>query len=116
MIKDVTGIQPDEVKVGKGGVNVTMTHPPSLEGGAGAAGLTKLNWKERSTQICQQITARGYNAKDFGCLDDPDSMKRDGFSWRGHSKMICNRLGTIYDTSVPELCGCPPPTWAGWRP
>ena len=114
VIKDVTGVQPDDIKVGRGGIGISMDAPPSLEGG-GAAGLTKFNWKERSTQICQQITSRGYNAKDFGCLEDPDSMKREGFSWRGHARMICNRLGTIYDSGVPELCGCPPPTWAGWR-
>ena len=115
VIKDVTGVQPDDVKVGKGGVDISVSTPPSLEGD-GAAGLTKFNWKERSTQICQQITARGYSAKEFGCMEDPDSMKKDGFSWRGHARMICNRIGTIYDTSVPELCGCPPPTWPGWRP
>ena len=115
VIKDVTGVQPDDIQVGKGGIGITMTAPPSLEGG-GAAGLTKFNWKERSTQICQQITARGYSAKEFGCFEDPDSMRKEGFSWRGHARMICNRIGTIYDTSVPELCGCPPPTWAGWRP
>jgi hypothetical protein len=29
--------------------------------------------------------------------------------------MICNRLSTVYDSSVPELCGCPPTDWCGWR-
>jgi hypothetical protein len=37
------------------------------------------------------------------------------FSWRGYSKMVCSRIATIYDTGAPEACGCPPPTWAGWR-
>jgi len=73
------------------------------------------DWKTRSKQICQQISARGYTPYEFGCLDDPDNMKRESFSWRGYTKMVCNRLSTIYDPSVPFLCGCPPPTWPGWR-
>ena len=73
------------------------------------------NWKERSKQICAQVKARGYEPYDFGCLTDPDSMRQESFSWRGYTRMICTRLNTIYDTSVPFLCGCPPPTWPGWR-
>jgi hypothetical protein len=73
------------------------------------------SWKERSKQICAQVKARGYEPYDFGCLTDPDSMRQESFSWRGYTRMICTRLNTIYDTSVPFLCGCPPPTWPGWR-
>ena len=96
-------------------------------GGASAGGASKhptdatanspatFDWKERSKQICQQINARGFKPYDFGCLEDPDNMRHESFSWRGYAKMICNRLSTIYDPSVPFLCGCPPPTWPGWR-
>jgi hypothetical protein len=42
-------------------------------------------------------------------------MNRESFSWRGYTKMVCNRVSTVYDSSVPELCGCPPADWPGWR-
>jgi hypothetical protein len=73
-----------------------------------------LDWKERSQQICVAIGKRGYTPGDFGCLP-PDTPVQKNFSYRGYAKMICARLGTLYDTSAPEACGCPPPTWAGWR-
>ncbi|NBP66288.1 MAG: hypothetical protein EBU66_16760 [Bacteroidetes bacterium] len=76
---------------------------------------TPFDWKSRSNEICGQIKARGYNPYDFGCLERPDQMNRESFSWRGYARMICNRISTIYDPSVPTLCGCPPPTWPGWR-
>jgi hypothetical protein len=75
----------------------------------------KFDWKQRSVQICAQISARGMDPNDFGCLANPDSMRQESFSWRGHTRMVCNRLNTVYDTSIPFLCGCPPPTWPGWR-
>ena len=74
-----------------------------------------LDWKDRSNQICQQISKRGLTPYEFGCLADPNDVEPN-FSYRGYAKMVCARLETIYDTSVPELCGCPPPTWSGWRP
>ena len=74
-----------------------------------------LDWKDRSKQICGQIKARGYDPYEFGCLQNPDAMNRESFSWRGYTKMVCNRLSTVYDSSVPELCGCPPTDWPGWR-
>ena len=74
-----------------------------------------LDWKDRSNQICQQISKRDMNPYEFGCLKDPNDVEQN-FSYRGYAKMVCARLETIYDTSVPELCGCPPPTWSGWRP
>lgn len=82
--------------------------------GAGA-GPSQYDWKPRAQQICQQIAARGYNPQEFGCLADPNSVS-GGFSWRGYARMICHRLGTIYEPGVPEACGCPPPNWAGWKP
>jgi hypothetical protein len=75
---------------------------------------TKFDWHERSNFICDAIKKRGLNPDDFGCLK-PDQYVSENFSWRGYSKMICNRLGTSYDTGLPETCGCPPTTWKGWR-
>jgi hypothetical protein len=74
----------------------------------------KLDWKTRSRQICEQITRRGLNQYDYGCMKDDKSVS-ETFSFRGYAKMICNRLSTNYDPGIPELCGCPPPTWDGWR-
>jgi hypothetical protein len=73
------------------------------------------NWKARSKDICGQIEARGMKPGDFGCLGPSDKV-RENFSWRGYTRMVCTRLGTVYDPSIPELCGCPPPSWNGWRP
>jgi hypothetical protein len=74
-----------------------------------------LDWKQRSADICQQISKRGMSPYDFGCLQDPDDVEVN-FSYRGYAKMVCSRLGTVYDPGVPEMCGCPPATWPGWRP
>jgi hypothetical protein len=75
----------------------------------------KLDWKERSQQICDQISKRGLNPYDFGCMKNTDQVN-ESFSYRGYARMICNRLGTHYDTGIPQLCGCPPPSWPGWKP
>ena len=90
--------------------------------GDGQLGISKtsstapatLDWKERSQQICAAIAKRGYTPGDFGCFP-ADTPTQKNFSYRGYARMICSRLGTLYDTSAPEACGCPPPTWAGWR-
>ena len=73
------------------------------------------NWEDRANQICEQITKRGLNGYDYGCLDDPSDVS-ENFSYRGYARMVCSRLETNYDPSIPGLCGCPPPTWPGWRP
>lgn len=73
------------------------------------------DWKTRSKEICLQIQKRGYEPGDFGCLPDDAEVGND-FSYRGYARMVCTRLGTLYDTGAPEACGCPPPTWPGWRP
>ena len=83
----------------------------AMQDGAPAA---TLDWKDRSTQICTAIQNRGLEPGDFGCLADTSAVGK-GFSWRGYAKMVCTRLGTVYDTSAPEACGCPPLTWSGWR-
>jgi len=74
-----------------------------------------LDWKERSSEICEQISKRGMNPYEFGCLQDPDDVDKN-FSFRGYAKMICSRLETVYDPGTPQLCGCPSATWSGWRP
>ena len=88
-------------------------------GGAGAAAGSSaegFDWHKRSIQVCKQIDMRGYKSYDFGCLKDPNVLKDANFSWRGYMRMVCTRLATLYDPSIPELCGCPPPSWQGWRP
>ena len=74
----------------------------------------KFDWHERANFICDSIQKRGLNPGDFGCLKSSDYVG-DDFSWRGYSKMICSRLGTSYDTGLPEVCGCPSFTLHGWR-
>ena len=96
---------------GTTGTRSTGTGAAAIQDGAPAA---TLDWKDRSTQICTAIQNRGLEPGDFGCLTDTSAVGK-GFSWRGYAKMVCTRLGTVYDTSAPEACGCPPLTWSGWR-
>jgi len=108
VISSQTGMTPTHVSAGMGGAP-----PPTAKGAPGPP--STFDWKERSKQICAQVVARGMDPNDFGCLADPDKMNRESFSWRGYTRMVCDRLNTVYDTSVPFLCGCPPQTWPGWR-
>jgi len=78
-------------------------------------GPSVFDWHERANFICDSIQKRGLNPQDFGCLR-PEEYVSDNFSWRGYAKMICGRLATSMDTGLPEVCGCPPATWVGWRP
>jgi hypothetical protein len=82
---------------------------------AASGSTTGFDWKKRSKDICKQIDIRGYKSYDFGCLKDPANLQDENFSWRGYMRMVCTRLATLYDPSIPELCGCPPPSWIGWR-
>jgi hypothetical protein len=108
VVASETGMTPTYVSAGMGGA-------PDVSGKAAPGPPSTFDWKERSKQICAQIVARGMDPNDFGCLADPDKMNRESFSWRGYTRMVCDRLNTVYDTSVPFLCGCPPQTWPGWR-
>ena len=74
----------------------------------------KFNWQERAAQICESIQNQGLNPSDFGCMKNHSKVGSD-FSWRGYSKMVCTRLQTTMDSGLPELCGCPPVSWPGWR-
>ena len=108
VISSVTG-QDAKVSVGMGGA------PSSSGSNSHSTEAPHFDWKARSTQICNQINARGLKAYDFGCLKS-DAVVSDNFSWRGYTRMVCTRLATVYDPSIPDLCGCPPPSWLGWRP
>jgi hypothetical protein len=114
IISDLTGGRGITADVGVSGPGgKSSTDEADADGGGGPE--KPFNWKTRVTHICGQISKRGMNPDDFGCLKNESAEKYQGFSWRGHAKMVCNRLGTVYDPGVPELCGCPPPTWPGWR-
>jgi hypothetical protein len=105
------GVEP-EVSVSSGGVTSSSAKSKSATSNPTPS---TFDWKERSNQICAQIKAREMDPNDFGCLVDPDKMRQESFSWRGYTRMVCDRLNTVYDTSIPFLCGCPPQTWPGWR-
>jgi hypothetical protein len=72
------------------------------------------DWRERSEQIRTNIKRFGMNPADFGCMAEGTVVSPD-FSWRGHTKMVCNRLSTVADPGIPEQMGCPPVSWRGWR-
>jgi len=74
---------------------------------------SRFNWKERAETICDQVKKRGLNPEDFGCIAK-GSLMSPAYSWRGHTKMICGRLGTTMDPDLPIVCGCPPHGWKGW--
>jgi len=75
--------------------------------------LGGLDWKKRTAAICEQIRLRGLDPLDFGCIAKGSSLS-PAYSWRGHAKMVCGRLGATLDPGLPELCGCPPSSWPGW--
>lgn len=72
------------------------------------------DWKERVKVIRENIRKRGLNPADFGCLP-PNAVVSKEFSWRGHARMVCERLQTNYYTGIAEACGCPPLNWPGWN-
>ena len=73
------------------------------------------DWRQRAKNIRESIRSRGLSPSDFGCLTpEQENSVSPTFSWRGYSKMVCNRLGTTMDPGLPEVCGCPPEGWLGW--
>jgi hypothetical protein len=111
VISSVTGQSPTTLNVSMGptsGSGAVTTAPHGAK--------EQFNWKDRSTQICAQIKMRQMDPYEFGCLKDTETVRQNNFSWRGYTKMVCTRLATVFDPSIPELCGCPPPAWIGWRP
>ena len=75
------------------------------------------DWKKRSQEIYENVKKAAMNPADYGF--NPDIYAKGGsaadFSWRGHTKMVCNRLATHVDNAMPEQLGCPPASWKGWR-
>jgi hypothetical protein len=71
------------------------------------------DWKNRTESICDQIARRGLDPLDFGCIAR-GSLMSPAYSWRGHAKMVCGRLGATLDPDLPVTCGCPPQEWKGW--
>jgi hypothetical protein len=74
----------------------------------------KLDWKQRSQEIKEQVRRRGLNPMNFGALPD-DAVVSDSFSWRGYTQMMCARLNTTMDPGLGVTVGCPPQNWSGWR-
>jgi len=72
-----------------------------------------LDWKGRVKGICDQVKLRGLDPLDFGCIPEGSKLS-PAYSWRGHTKMVCGRLGSTMDPGLPQTCGCPPPNWKGW--
>lgn len=72
-----------------------------------------LDWKKRAQSICEQARLRGMDPLDFGCIP-VGSLTSPAYSWRGHTKMVCGRLGNTMDPDLPTVCGCPPAGWKGW--
>jgi hypothetical protein len=72
-----------------------------------------LDWKARAKGICEQVRLRGLDPLDFGCIPEGSKLS-PAYSWRGHTKMVCGRLGSTMDPGLPQTCGCPPPNWKGW--
>lgn len=72
-----------------------------------------LDWKVRVKGICDQVKQRGLDPLDFGCIPEGSKLS-PAYSWRGHAKMVCGRLGSTMDPGLPQTCGCPPPNWKGW--
>lgn len=72
-----------------------------------------LDWKQRTTSICEQVRKRGLDPLDFGCIPE-GSLMSPAYSWRGHAKMVCGRLSATVDPDLPRVCGCPPQGWKGW--
>ena len=77
-------------------------------------GPSHFDWKQRAKEIEAQVKKRGLNPNDFGIMPDNTKVSND-FSWKGYTRMICSRLQTTMDPSLPETCGCPPMDWSGWR-
>lgn len=74
---------------------------------------SRFDWKNRAQAICNQVKLRGLDPLDFGCIAK-DSLTSPAYSWRGHTKMVCGRLGATIDPDLPIACGCPPQKWKGW--
>ncbi len=77
-------------------------------------GPAHFDWKTRAKQIELQVKKRGLHPDDFGIMPEGTQVSND-FSWKGYTRMMCNRLQATMDPSLPETCGCPPMDWKGWN-
>jgi hypothetical protein len=91
-----------------------VTDPLAAKPTEEGRGPAKFDWKKRAKDIEGQIRARGLHPKDFGVMDSTMKVSND-FSWKGYAYMMCTRLQTTMDPSLPETCGCPPMSWPGWN-
>lgn len=90
------------------------SHTPGMDDRAKAnSPKGGFDWKKRTESICDQIKRRGLDPLDFGCIAK-GSLMSPAYSWRGHAKMVCGRLGATLDPDLPVTCGCPPQEWKGW--
>jgi hypothetical protein len=90
------------------------SHTPGMDDRAKAnSSKAGFDWKKRTESICDQIKRRGLDPLDFGCIAR-GSLMSPAYSWRGHAKMVCGRLGATLDPDLPVTCGCPPQEWKGW--
>ncbi len=100
-----------EMESTTGGMEINrLESRPSLDVGKTA----KFDWRSKSAQICDAIRKQGMDPNDFGCMDPSKQVSAD-YSWRGNARMVCTRLLTTPDPGLPEVCGCPPMEWPGWR-
>ena len=123
-MKTSDGMHPRRSSRGSYGINNGLqmdsaydTQSPGMDDNAIAKSnspkASQFDWKKRATTICEQVKLRGLDPLDFGCIAK-DSLMSPAYSWRGHAKMICGRLGTTMDPDLPVVCGCPPHKWKGW--
>jgi hypothetical protein len=87
---------------------------PSRNQNQSPSSASHYDWKTKAGQICEAVRKQGLNPGDYGCLESSASVSPD-YSWRGNARMVCTRLQASYNTALPELCGCPPMNWPGWR-
>jgi len=66
-----------------------------------------LDYRARAKDVCRQLKEEHGNARDFGCIEDQDSVSSD-YSWSGNFKMICNRVGDMWGSDEGAKYGCPP--------
>ena len=103
---------PSKMDISFGGTTITdeLASNPEEAG----RGPSHFDWESRAKEIENQVKKRGLDPKDFG-INPPNTKVSNDFSWKGYSRMICTRLQTTTDPSLPETCGCPPMNWKGWR-
>lgn len=89
--------------------------PNSLYLGIGNRGPATFDWKQRAKEIRDAVRRRGLDPADFGFLPESAQVGQN-FSWKGHTKSVCERLRTTtVDPSLDLVCSCPESNWGGWK-